>query len=61
MRTSGNGHVKLIQPVNLQYDLVSTQHRAYTGWCARENLVAGLKGEHPPNLVNPEALGQRRR
>lgn len=28
---------------------------------AAENLVAGLKGEHPPNLVNPEALGQRRR
>jgi len=28
---------------------------------AAENLVAGLKGEHPPNLVNPEALNQRRR
>ena len=28
---------------------------------AAENLVAGLKGEHPPNLVNPEALGNRRR
>ena len=28
---------------------------------AAENLVAGLKGEHPPNLVNPEALGHRRR
>lgn len=28
---------------------------------AAENLVAGLKGEHPPNLVNPEALSHRRR
>jgi glyoxylate reductase len=28
---------------------------------AAENLVVGLKGEHPPNLVNPEALSHRRR
>jgi glyoxylate reductase len=28
---------------------------------AAENLVAGLKGERPPNLVNPEALSNRRR
>ena len=28
---------------------------------AAENLIAGLKGERPPNLVNPEALGNRRR
>jgi glyoxylate reductase len=28
---------------------------------AAENLVAGLKGERPPNLVNPEALDRRRR
>jgi len=28
---------------------------------AVENLVAGLKGERPPNLVNPEALSHRRR
>jgi len=28
---------------------------------AAENLVAGLKGERPPNLVNPEGLGNRRR
>jgi len=28
---------------------------------AAENLVAGLKGEEPPNLVNPEVLGHRRR
>ena len=27
---------------------------------AIENLVAGLKGKIPPNLVNPEALSQRR-
>jgi len=27
---------------------------------AAENLVAGLRGERPPNLVNPEALGNRR-
>jgi hypothetical protein len=28
---------------------------------AADNLIAGLKGERPPNLVNPEALGNRRR
>ena len=28
---------------------------------AAENLIAGLKGERPPNLVNPEALSNRRR
>jgi glyoxylate reductase len=28
---------------------------------AAENLVAGLKGERPPNLVNPEAWEGRRR
>jgi glyoxylate reductase len=27
---------------------------------AAENLVAGLRGERPPNLVNPEALANRR-
>lgn len=27
---------------------------------AAENVLAGLKGERPPNLVNPEALGRRR-
>ena len=27
---------------------------------AVENVLAGLKGERPPNLVNPEALGRRR-
>ena len=27
---------------------------------AAENLVAGLKGERPPNLVNPEAWDKRR-
>ena len=27
---------------------------------AAENLIAGLKGERPPNLVNPEALSNRR-
>lgn len=27
---------------------------------AAENLVAGLNGEHPPNLVNPDVLPQRR-
>jgi len=28
---------------------------------AAENLVAGLQGQNPPNLVNPEALVNRRR
>ena len=27
---------------------------------AAENVLAGLKGERPPNLVNPEALDRRR-
>ena len=27
---------------------------------AVENVLAGLKGERPPNLVNPEALDRRR-
>lgn len=27
---------------------------------AAENVLAGVKGERPPNLVNPEALGRRR-
>jgi len=27
---------------------------------AAENVLAGLKGERPPNLVNPEVLGRRR-
>jgi glyoxylate reductase len=28
---------------------------------AAENLVAGLQGQNPPNLVNPEALANRRK
>ena len=32
--------------------------RTKMGLMAAENLLAGLKGETPPNLVNPEVLGK---
>jgi len=38
----------------------STDTRLKMCMMAAENLVAGLQGQTPPNLVNPEALANRR-
>ena len=52
-----------LQNVVLAPHIASASRETRLKMCmmAAENLVAGLKGEHPPNLVNPEALGNRRR
>lgn len=52
-----------LQNVVLAPHIASASHETRLKMCmmAAENLVAGLKGEQPPNLVNPDALGQRRR
>jgi len=36
----------------------SVQTRTRMATMAAENLIAGLRGERPPNLVNPEVLDQ---
>jgi glyoxylate reductase len=43
--------------------IASASHETRLKMCmmAAENLVAGLKGAEPPNLVNPDVLGHRRR
>jgi glyoxylate reductase len=52
-----------LQNVVLAPHIASASRETRLKMCmmAAENLVAGLKGERPPNLVNPEALGNRRR
>ena len=52
-----------LQNVVLAPHIASASRETRLKMCmmAAENLAAGLKGEHPPNLVNPEALGNRRR
>jgi len=37
----------------------SVETRTKMGLMAAENLIAGLKGEMPPNPVNPEALKKK--
>lgn len=51
-----------LQNVVLAPHIASASRETRLRMCmmAAENLVAGLKGERPPNLVNPEALGNRR-
>jgi len=52
-----------LQNVVLAPHIASASRETRLKMCmmAAENLVAGLKGERPPNLVNPEGLGNRRR
>ena len=52
-----------LQNVVLAPHIASASRETRLKMCmmAAENLVAGLKGEQPPNLVNPEVLGHRRR
>jgi glyoxylate reductase len=52
-----------LQNVVLAPHIASASRETRLRMCmvAVENLIAGLKGETPPNLVNPEALGRRRR
>jgi glyoxylate reductase len=52
-----------LQNVVLAPHIASASRETRLRMCmmAAENLVAGLKGERPPNLVNPEAMGNRRR
>jgi len=39
----------------------SVETRTKMAMMAAENVLAALRGETPPNLVNPEAVGRRRR
>jgi len=43
--------------------IASASHETRLKMCmiATQNLIAGLKGERPPNLVNPDAFDRRRR
>ena len=52
-----------LQNVVLAPHIASASRETRLKMCmmAAENLVAGLKGDRPPNLVNPEALSHRRR
>lgn len=52
-----------LQNVVLAPHIASASRETRLRMClmAAENLVAGLGGERPPNLVNPEVLGNRRR
>jgi glyoxylate reductase len=59
----------LIEPELLELDnvvlaphIASASHETRLRMCmlAAENLVAGLKGQRPPNLVNPEVWERRR-
>ena len=52
-----------LRNVVLAPHIASASHETRLKMClmAAENLVAGLRGEQPPNLVNPEALGNRRK
>jgi glyoxylate reductase len=51
-----------LQNVVLAPHIASASRETRLRMCmmAAENLVAGLSGERPPNLVNPEAFGNRR-
>ena len=51
-----------LQNVVLAPHIASASRETRLRMCmmAAENLVAGLRGERPPNLVNPEALANRR-
>jgi glyoxylate reductase len=52
-----------LQNVVLAPHIASASRETRLRMCmmAAENLVEGLSGERPPNLVNPEAFGNRRR
>jgi len=43
--------------------IASSSHATRLRMCmmAADNLIAGLKGDRPPNLINPEAFERRRR